>query len=233
MPGGNVAELRWILLILGLFILAAIYFYSRGWFGRGAAFASKLQRWRGSALTDAENQVPSPEVPQLQVRSAEQNEPKSEPSPATLSPDGQSKIITIRMLPQTGQLLAGERLAPALRAAGLQYGKFDIFHRIDPRKPAHVLFSVASLVEPGSFDLNQLEGSKYLGINLFMVLPGLDDMLAAFDEMLSAARSLAESLGANLFDERGSTLSVQRARYMREELVQFQHQNSRANALCG
>ncbi len=233
MPGGNVAELRWILLILGLLVLAGVYFFSRGWFGRGAAFASKLQRWLEPALTDAENRVPSPEVPPLQAKSGKQYEPEHKPSQATLSPDEQNKIITIRLLPRTGQLLAGEQLARALQAAGLQYGKFDIFHRIDPLRPSHALFSVASLVEPGSFDLNRVEKSEYPGISFFIVLPGPGDMLAAFDEMLSSARSLAESLGANLFDERGSTLSVQRACYMREELVQFQHQNSRANALCG
>ena len=233
MSGDNVAEFRWILLILGLFILAGIYSYSRGWFGRGAAFASKLQLWRGPVLSDAENQVPPSEVPQLRAQSAEQHEPKADHSQAMLSPDEQSKVISIRMLPQTDQLLSGEQLALALRAAGLQYGKFDIFHRIDTLNPPQALFSVASLVEPGSFDLNQVEDSEYPGINFFMVLPGPDDMMAAFDEMLTAASSVAESLGANLFDERGSTLSVQRARYMREELVQFQHQRSRTNALCG
>ncbi len=233
MSGDNVAELRWILLILGLSILAGIYFYSRGWFGWGAAFASTLQRRREPAISDAEDRVPPPEAPQLQAQPTRQYEPKADLSQATLSPDEQSRVITIRVLPQTGQLLSGKQLALALRAAGLQYGKFDIFHRVDPQKPAHALFSVASLVEPGSFDLNQLEKSEFPGINFFMVLPGPDHILAAFDEMLSAASSLAESLEANLFDERGSTLSVQRARYMREEMVQFQHQNSRANALCG
>ena len=227
------AELRWILLILGLLIIAGVYFYSRGWFGKGAALASKMQRWWEPALADAENRVPSLEVPELQAKSAKQYEPKAERPQATLSSDEQRKIISIRLLPRTGQLLAGKQLAQGLRAAGLQYGKFDIFHRIDPLRPSHALFSVASLVEPGSFDLNRVEKSEYPGISFFIVLPGPGDMLAAFDEMLSAARSLAQSLGANLFDERGSTLSLQRARYMREELVQFQHQNSRANALCG
>jgi len=149
-----------------------------------------------------------------------------------LSPNEHSKIITIRMLPKSGQLLAGAKLAQVLRGVGLRYGKFDIFHRVNPRNASRVLFSVASLTEPGSFDLNQDEESEYSGISLFMVLLGPDDMLAAFDEMLSAAKSLAQSLGANFFDERGSALSAQRARYMREELVEFQHQNSRANAVC-
>jgi FtsZ-interacting cell division protein ZipA len=40
--------------------------------------------------------------------------------------------------------------------------------------------------------------------------------------MLTTSRSLAEKLDGELFDEQGSTLSIQRERYLREEVVQFQ-----------
>jgi FtsZ-interacting cell division protein ZipA len=41
--------------------------------------------------------------------------------------------------------------------------------------------------------------------------------------MMTAARTLAQSLSADLLDESGSTLSIQRERFMREEIIQFQH----------
>ncbi len=41
--------------------------------------------------------------------------------------------------------------------------------------------------------------------------------------MVAAARALTQSLNAELVDESGSTLSVQRERYLREEIIQFQH----------
>jgi FtsZ-interacting cell division protein ZipA len=43
--------------------------------------------------------------------------------------------------------------------------------------------------------------------------------------MIAAARTLAQSLNGELVDESGSTLSIQRERYMREEIVQFEHNN--------
>jgi FtsZ-interacting cell division protein ZipA len=43
--------------------------------------------------------------------------------------------------------------------------------------------------------------------------------------MMEAARALAQSLDADLLDESGSTLSIQRERYMREEIIQYQHSN--------
>jgi FtsZ-interacting cell division protein ZipA len=45
--------------------------------------------------------------------------------------------------------------------------------------------------------------------------------------MVTAARAVAKSLDGNLVDELGSTFSIQRERYLREEIIQFQHRQSR------
>ena len=86
-----------------------------------------------------------------------------------------------------------------------------------------MLFSVASLVEPGSFDLTRLKTERFPGVSLFVALPGAGDGVAAFDDMLSTAHGLAIKLDGELLDEQGSRLSVQRERYLREEVIQFQH----------
>jgi len=86
-----------------------------------------------------------------------------------------------------------------------------------------IRFSAASLVEPGSFDLANIKDQSIPGISLFLVLPGPMDGADAFDLMMAAARTLAQSLNAELLDESGSTLSIQRERYLREEIVQFEH----------
>jgi FtsZ-interacting cell division protein ZipA len=57
-----------------------------------------------------------------------------------------------------------------------------------------------------------------------MRLPGPGNALDAFDDMLKISKSLAAKLDAELRDEQGSTLSIQRERYMREDVIQFQHQ---------
>ena len=41
--------------------------------------------------------------------------------------------------------------------------------------------------------------------------------------MLAAARAMTKTLDGELLDESGSTLSIQRERYLREEIIQFQH----------
>ena len=55
-----------------------------------------------------------------------------------------------------------------------------------------------------------------------MVLPGPVEGVEGFDLMMAAARALAQTLDGELLDESGSTLSIQRERYLREEIIQFQ-----------
>ena len=88
-------------------------------------------------------------------------------------------------------------------------------------------FSVASLTEPGSFDLDHLGDSTIAGLSFFVVLPGNGDPVARFDAMVETARALSVELAADLFDERGSSWSSQRERYLREELIEYRHQFER------
>jgi FtsZ-interacting cell division protein ZipA len=45
--------------------------------------------------------------------------------------------------------------------------------------------------------------------------------------MVALARNLADDLDGVILDERGSSWSIQRERYVREEIIQFHHQLSR------
>ena len=110
-----------------------------------------------------------------------------------------------------------------MRGIGLRHGKFGIFHRYDGNDETRTVFSAASLVEPGSFDLENIKDQQIPGISLFLVLPGPVESVEAFDMMMAAARALTQTLNGELLDESGSTLSIQRERYLREEIIQFQH----------
>jgi cell division protein ZipA len=108
-----------------------------------------------------------------------------------------------------------------LRNAGLEHGRYAIFHRqLGTNREG---FSVASLTEPGSFDVENLGAGTIAGLSFFVVLPGNGDPVARFDAMVETARALSVELAADLFDERGSSWSSQRERYLREELIEYRH----------
>jgi cell division protein ZipA len=155
-----------------------------------------------------------PEPPSLVETLSEQE--KARPAP--------DRIVALRLVPRNGELLT-ERAVAALRNAGLEHGRYAIFHRqLGTNREG---FSVASLTEPGSFDLEHLGDATIAGLSFFVVLPGTGDPVARFDAMVETARRLSVELSADLFDERGSSWSSQRERYLREELIEYRHQFER------
>ena len=143
------------------------------------------------------------------------------PQPPPPEPPKHQRIVAIRLVAPPERRIDGGELHAAMRAEGLTYGRYSIFHRV--RADGRTLYSVASLVEPGSFDLTQIDSSLLPGISMFAVFPGPMAAPQAFDEMLAAARRLAEKLNANLQDDSGSSLTGQRVLSLREELVHFEH----------
>ena len=142
---------------------------------------------------------------------------------AELAEASPQKIVTLRIVARGRAAFQGDELVLSLRGIGMRHGKFGIFHRYDGNDESRVVFSAASLVEPGSFDLANIKDQEIPGISLFLVLPGPIEGVEAFDLMMAASRTLSQSLDAEMLDESGSTLSIQRERYMREEIVQFEH----------
>ena len=154
---------------------------------------------------------------------------ESPPLVATVSEDerarpGPERVVALRLVPR-GDELSAERAVAALRNAGLEHGRYAIFHRqLGTNREG---FSVASLTEPGSFDLDHLDDATIAGLSFFVVLPGDGDPVSRFDAMVETARALSVELAADLFDERGSSWSSQRERYLREELIEYRHQYER------
>lgn len=131
------------------------------------------------------------------------------------------RVVSLRLIPREGEELDAERTVRALREAGLQHGPYEIFHYCEDRNVPESGFSVANLVEPGSFDLSNLPDSRLPGVTFFMVLPGSRDPAERFDTMIRIARDLCQSLDARLLDELGNSWSIQRERYLREELIEY------------
>jgi cell division protein ZipA len=208
--------LRWLLLLLGLLVIAGVYLYSRR--ERNKSGEQSLEIERKTPTIGAEEDVPD----EITGAFEEPVEHDVEPS---LGEEAPQKIVTLRLIGRDGAGFKGDELILSMRGIGLRHGKFGIFHRIDGDDDERTIFSAASLIEPGSFDLTDIAEQEIPGISLFMVLPGPIDCVEAFDMMMEAARALAQSLNGELLDESGSTLSIQRERYMREEVIQYQHSN--------
>jgi cell division protein ZipA len=211
-------DLRWVLLGLGALLVVGVYLWTKGLGGR-RLFPDTSRRVRAEpSIGDPSNVAggePASSSPDAVVAV----------EPAPRKPAAPDRVITLRLIPRGDDELSTERAVVALTGAGLKHGRYGIFHREDVTgEPA---FSVASLTEPGTFDLANLHETTIAGLSFFVVLPGMGDPVARFDAMVETARALSVELAADLHDERGSSWSVQRERYLREEIIEYRLQAER------
>ena len=132
----------------------------------------------------------------------------------------QQKILAIRVTASAPARFDGAQLLAALRAEGLGFGRYEIFHCL--HEDGRPIYSVASLREPGTFDIEAMPTTYFPGVAMFAVLPGPVPAAEAFDEMIFSARALATHLSGSLTDERGAPLTTLRVGKLREEALEFE-----------
>ena len=128
------------------------------------------------------------------------------------------KIVQLNIMARN-EAIGGDALMRAARDLQLEFGEMQIFHHYAEHAGQHEpLFSMASLVEPGTFPLDAMAEFSTPGVTLFAQLPGPLEGVETFDRMLASARRLAALLDAELLDHTRSVLSRQTIEHMREEI---------------
>ena len=129
-------------------------------------------------------------------------------------------VITVRLTPIDTKPFDGNQILEILNGNGLSLDDSGIFNYLDKHNKTK-LFSAANLVEPGVFDAQDIENQKIPGLSFFMLMPLSSNEINAFDEMMMVLKKIKTSLKAELLDDAGSTLSIQRERYIREEVIEY------------
>jgi cell division protein ZipA len=223
-----VPELRWILTAIGVALIIGLYVWSRrdrsardgGSLRREPGFGERLDAWRGTSSD--EDLLPELEPDPHPAPAATDHHPADADVPP-LPPEGEQLIVALRLRARQPAGFDGSDLVKAFSAEGLEYGRFGAFHALDERRRSR--FLVASLVEPGSFEIEKMHELRCPGVSMFMVLPGPREPLSALDGMFTCARRLAERLDADVLDDKGNALTMQQAGWLREQVVEYQRRS--------
>ncbi|MBE9526659.1 MAG: cell division protein ZipA [Proteobacteria bacterium] len=125
-------------------------------------------------------------------------------------PENIEELIISHSIVSKGEHFTGKDLFKAIETAGLLHGEMDIFHYPgDKKAETFALFSLANLVEPGTFNLDEAETLSTPGISLFMRLPSRIDNNDAYDKFIKVAIIIATELDGELCDETRSRLTQQ------------------------
>jgi cell division protein ZipA len=232
------STLRWILIGIGLVIIAAVWLFSTMEKRRKPKATRKQQDKRRKAGTAAPRREPTlsgsgvaegeageSDAPGGQgeldigehTRAAPKRPVEERRAPLGPPPD---KIVSLFLLARDNHVITGAELLQATVSTGLKFGDMSIFHRLSEGSEKPV-FSMANAAKPGHFERDEWNTFETGGVVLFMTLPGPEGALDAWDAMLAAARRMGEILHADLLDGDRSPFTRQREAQYREEMREY------------
>ncbi len=129
---------------------------------------------------------------------------KQEPPPepvASVAVQKKKDYLVLYVMSFDNKNYGGYELLQALLANGLRYEASDkLFHAYDDADDRPV-FALASVNQPGTFDLPTMSQFYCPGLTLFMVLSDSEHPHEVFERMLETAHQLAEDLGGEVWGE--------------------------------
>lgn len=133
------------------------------------------------------------------------------------------EILIINVMAKPGQMFSGVDLQTAFVNVRLKYGARQIFHRhLNNDGDASVLYSVANMVEPGYFNLSQMNDIETPGVCMFLTLPCDGSSIEAYDDMSDTALAIARELEGELKDENRSVMTRQTIEHGRQKVLEFE-----------
>ncbi len=136
------------------------------------------------------------------------------------------KIVSLYVAARAGHTLRGEDIVVAAEKTGLTFGHMNVFHRLVENHPERgPIFSMANIMQPGSFDMARIRELETPAIAFFLTLPAPLTALDAWEKLLPNVQRMAELLDGVVLDDGRNALGRQRIMHIREELRAYDRQH--------
>ena len=173
-----------------------------------------------SAIDHSVDEVPAKAPPARKAPKIEEDQSDEE----TAAPIRKPEMFVVIYVLALDEPFLGQGLVEVMLDSGMTFGEMDIFHQLNDRGAQ--LFSLASAVEPGTFNLSSLDQFSTPGISLFMRVHELAAPLQVLDSMLSVANMVAQELNGEVRDETRSVMTPQTIEHCRQSLTEFLYKHS-------
>ncbi len=173
----------------------------------------------GDGLSLGDEDVPNIKVDEVESKKAVRAEDAK-------SANIETQVIILSVVMPDNHQMSGAALLPSLLTLGMKYGEMNIFHRHqDNAGNGPVTFSLANMLNPGSFELDTMETFVTQGVSLFMTLPNSGDPFASFEQMLAAAKQLAGEFNAQVLDDKRNVMTKQTEQHYVGKIREFDRQH--------
>ncbi len=244
-------ELRIGLLLIGLAILAGLYFFGKSKrnthrkedqeFNFDAKdFPDPLEADQKLEINANKNEEVKEELCEItelvrediaEAPRVKKSTVKHQPSLLDQEPEKieqEEKLVVLHVVAPRPQKFSGKKILNLTKELELEYGDMRVFQKtIERFSGKQALYSVLNIVKPGVFDLDAMDTFETPGLSFVMNLPGPEEGLKAFNIMLEATRKFADQLNGDILDESRNKLSPQTIAHLQEEVQLFSLKYSR------
>jgi cell division protein ZipA len=148
----------------------------------------------------------SAEVNDDRARAVDENESPQPPA-----------FIQFSVVAHSEQGFNGLSLQQEFEALGLVFTDLQIYQSISAN--SDVRFSIACLVEPGVFPINEMSAFYCPGVVFFMQPDEMDDPVHCFDELVASVNHIAQTLHGEVRDAAHDPLSTESLQAIRHALT--------------
>ncbi len=136
------------------------------------------------------------------------------------------KVMVIYLLARPDQEFSGAEIVSAAEAEGLKFGEDSYYHRYSSQNgSSESVFGIANVLEPGLFDLSDIDNFFSPGLVFFQRLSNAGGALEAFDNMLETVISFRDRLDGRLQDSGRRPLNRSAMIKLREQVAEFSLKN--------
>lgn len=123
----------------------------------------------------------------------------------------------------------GAALLHVVMQCGMQFGDMKVFHRFAKTEDGpQIQFSMMSSVNPGVFDIDQIDDLYIPSVSFVMGLPAPGSSQECFTMMLETAKVIVRHLNGELRDENRSVMTPQTIEHYKQRIQDFERRKQLA-----